>query len=152
MKKVLYLFAFVAFMSAGLTSCSKDDDGGGDLRDQYVGTWSGNQKGSMTLFHSGQSIGTVPIDEHLTVEITKVGENKLNIGGTNFTVSGNNLSAEPENITATSDGINMVGVATASGSLNGDVIVINSDVTGSWSSENGLSGNFSGTTVTTLRR
>ena len=149
MKKLLL---FIAVVTLGLaTSCSKDDDNI-DPRDKYVGTWQSSTIGSLTLYQHGQSIGTVPIDETGTSNISKSGENSLNIGGIIFTVNGNSLTANPESITQTQDGVNIVGTVIYSGQLSPEIITINSDITGSWSNNQGASGNLSGTIIILLTK
>lgn len=152
MKKALNFIVVLLIMSVGLTSCSKDDDAIHDNRDQYVGHWDYSQRGSLTLFYAGQSIGTVPIDENGTTNITKTGENGLKIGSKVFYLNGNRLTSDPDSFSETADGFNMVGTAVYSGTVSADIITINMEITGSWSNSQGASGNFSGTSVNTLTR
>lgn len=145
----------LGFLSLGfvlliiISSCKKEDT---DVRDQYLGTWQYKQTGSLTLFQNGQSIGTIPIDENGTMDISKSGENDLLIGERIFTLNGNKLTSDPESITKTNNGVNIVGTAVYSGQLGSNIITINSTVTGSWSNSNGATGNLSGTEVYTLTR
>jgi hypothetical protein len=153
MKKIKFLtLMLVGLLVVSLSSCSSDDGATQDPRDQYVGTWSFNETGSVTLFQNGQSIGTGPINESGTVVISKSGENALSIRGTNFIVNGTNLSSNPENFSDTTDGINIVGTATYSGTLGSNLITINNSIVGTWNTSGNLSGNLSGTSVTTLTR
>lgn len=149
MKKLLLFIAVVTF---GLTtSCSSDDDNT-DPRDKYIGTWQSKTTGSLTLYHMGESVETVPIDETGTSVISKSGENSLNIDGKIFTLNGNSLTTNPESIANTQDGVNMVGTTIYSGQVGSEIITINSDITGSWSNSHGATGNFSGIVVTILTK
>jgi hypothetical protein len=150
MKYIKLLFVGLLFVgSTAITSCEKDDV---DIRDQYVGIWQYEQIGSLTVFQNGQSIGTVPIDESGTANISKSGENELLIDGQLYTVNGNKLSSDPESVTLTDSGVNLVGTAVYSGQLGSNIITINSTITGSWSASSGDTGNFSGVVVVTYTR
>ena len=150
MKFLKFLMLGLLFVSlSGLTGCKKNDI---DPRDQYVGTWQYKEIGSLTLYYAGESIGTVPIDETGTANVSKSGENGLMIDGKLFTVNDNKLSSDPESVTETDNGVNIVGTATYSGQLGSNIITINSSITGTWSNSNGATGNFSGTTVRTLTK
>lgn|SRR5690606_11904115 len=146
MKKVLLFIAIAIF---GLTSCSSDDNNT-DPRDKYVGNWESSTTGSLTLYHLGEAVGTVPINETGTTEVSKSGENNLKIGDKIYTLNGNSLTSNPESVTQTQDGVNIVGTAIYSGQVSSEIIIINSDITGTWSNSHGATGNFSGTVVTTL--
>ena len=155
--KKYFLITIIGLLLVGttMTSCEKEEEEPApvvDVRDQYVGTWNSKEIGSLTLYSSGASIGTVPIDESGSVEVTKSGEKGLMIDGKLFVVNDNKLSSDPESITETDDGVNMVGTATYSGQLGSNMITINSSITGTWSHSSGTSGNFSGTTIRTLTK
>lgn len=147
------LLLFIAVATLGFaTSCSSDDDNSTDPRDKYVGTWQSKNIGSLTIYHNGESIGTVPIDETGTMVISKSGENNLNIEGKIFTLNGNSLTSNPESFSQTQDGANMVGTVIYSGQASSEIITINNDYTGTWSHNSGNTGNFSGTAVWTLTK
>jgi hypothetical protein len=149
--KFLTLF-FVAMSFTSLSSCSKDEDGNQDARDQYVGTWNSVSSGSLTLYQNGQSVGTVPINETNTVAISKSGSNALIIDGTSYIVNGTNLSSNPTPVTQTSSGINIVGTEVSDGTLGSSIISLNNAITGTWNATSGASGNLSGSVITTLTR
>lgn len=149
MKKLLL---FIAVATFGLTtSCSSDDDNT-DPRDRYLGTWQAKTTGNLTLYYLGESVGTVPLDDIGTMDVSKSGESNLKIGDKIFTLNGNSLTSNPESITQTQDGVNMVGTIVSSGQLSSEIITINSDITGSWSNSYGGNGNFSGVLVTILTK
>ncbi len=156
--KKYFLFLVLGLMSFGMTmtSCTKEkkkeDPVAVDSRDAYVGTWNYKEIGSVTLYYSGSSIGTVPIDTSGTNKVSKSGNSGLIIDGKLFTVNDNKLSSDPESITETKNGFNIVGTATYTGQLGSNMITINSSVTGTWSNSNGATGNFSGTSVRTLTK
>ena len=155
--KKYFLIAIIGLLFVGttMTSCKKEEEEPAptvDVRDQYVGTWNYKEIGSITLYQAGSSIGTVPIDESGTADISKSGENGLMIDGKLFFVNGNNLSSDPESITETDNGVVIVGTATYSGKLSSNIITINSSITGTWSNSNGANGNLSGTSVNTLTK
>ncbi len=133
-------------------ACSSDDESNADPRDKYVGTWQSKTLGSLTVYHNGEPTGTIPIDETGTTVISKSGENNLSIGGKIYTLNGNSLTTNPESFTLTQDGVNMVGTEIYSGQASSEIITINSDITGTWSHNNGNTGNFSGTVVITLTK
>ncbi len=152
--KKYFLVSIVGVLLIGTTlmSCKKEDDPIIDVRDQYLGTWDSKEVGSLTLYYNGSSIGTVPIDESRSVEITKSGEKGLIIDGKLFIVNDDRLSSDPESITVTENGVNIVGTATYSGQLGSNIITINSSITGTWSNSLGATGNLSGTSVRTLTK
>lgn len=152
MKNVLYLA--VILLGIGFSSCEKDEDDAKitDTRDQYVGSWSYNEIGNLTLYQAGASVGTAPIDKSGSYDVLKSGTNGLLIGSKLFFVNGSSLSSDPESVNDTDNGFNMVGTETASGQLASNVITINSSITGTWSNSNGASGNFSGSAVSTLTK
>ncbi len=150
MKNIKLIISLLLFSTLTvLTACQKDE---ADPRDQYLGTWQYTQTGSLTLYYAGESIGTAPLSDNGSTEITKSGENDLLIDGQLYTVNGNKLTANPESINMTDEGVNMVGTALFTGQLSSNLIVINSTITGSWSESGGTSGNFSGTVVITLTK
>jgi len=154
--KKYFLIAVIGILSLGMTmtSCSKDDDDAPavDVRDKYVGTWNSKEIGSLTLYSAGAAIGTVPIDETSTVNVSKSGDKGLTIDGRLFIVNDNRLSSDPESMNETDDGVNIVGTITNSGQLASNLITINGSVTGTWSHSSGTSGNLSGTTITSLTK
>lgn len=151
MKKIKFITLFLVALSfISLSSCSNDEDGSQDIRDQYVGTWRSTSQGSVTLFQNGQSIGTAPLNETNTVTISKSGSNALLINETTYTINGNNLSSNPQPLTDTSGGVNIVGTTVSSGTLGSNIITLNGAVTGTWNNSNGASGNLSGNVITTL--
>lgn len=153
MKQIKFLTLLLVGLSfISLSSCSNDEDGSQDARDQYVGTWRSNSSGSLTLYQNGQSVGTVPLNETSTVSISKSGSNALLIDGTSYIVNGNNLSSNPKPLTETSSGVNIVGTEVSNGTLGSNIITINNAVTGTWNNTNGASGNLSGSAITTLTR
>lgn len=153
MKKIKFLtILFVGLTFMALTSCSKNDDGIKDARDQYVGTWNAVSTGSLTLYQNGQSVGTVPVNKTAAVTITKSGSNALIIGGTSYFVNGNNLSSNPSPVNENSDGFNIVGTALSSDTLSSNIISLNDAITGTWNTTAGASGNLSGTVITTLTK
>jgi hypothetical protein len=151
LKILTLLLVGVSFFS--LQSCSKDDEPqvAQDSRDQYVGTWSKISTGSLTLFQSGQSVGTVPINENGPVTISKSGSNSLIIDGKTYSVNGNNLTSPPTPVTENANGVVIVATENSNGTL-GSNIILNNNVTGTWNNSNGASGNLSGNYVTTLTR
>lgn len=151
MKKLTFFSLIGLLFLSTIISCS-DDDEDIDEREQYVGSWNVNEVGSITLFQNGSSIGTVPIDTTFSISITKSGDNGLNMDGTVYFINGNSLSTDPESITETSDGINIVGTQTSSGTLSTDVITLRNDITGTWSASSGDNGNLSGSSTATLTR
>lgn len=151
MKKTFYLLTLTLFF-IGSISCSKDDNASVDPRDQYVGRWEVSERGSFTIFQFGENIGTIPINNESVVHISKTGENGLKIGNISFTLNGNNLSANPQSETYNQEGVTMVGTSTYSGSVSSSIITITSDITGSWSNNQGASGDFSGSVISTLQR
>ena len=154
MKRIKFLTLLLVGVSFfSLQSCSKDDETqvAQDPRDQYVGTWSRISNGSLTLFQSGQSVGTVPINENGPVTISKSGSNSLIIDGKTYTVNGNNLTSPPTPVTENANGVVIVATENSNGTL-GSNIILNNTVTGTWNNSNGASGNLSGSYVTTLTR
>ena len=139
-------------MILSFNSCSKDDDSVVDNRDQYVGTWEYKQTGSLTLYQNGSILGTVPINETGTIDITKSGENGLKIGGRLYFVNGSNLSTDSQSYTLNENGVVMVGTDTSSGNLGSNLININSSITGTWSNSSGANGNFSGSYIIVLNK
>lgn len=153
MKRFKFLIlVLIGLSTISLTSCSKDDDTVEDARDEYVGTWNYTELGSLSLYHNGRNIGSIPIDTTGSMSITKSGENDLIINGKRFMVNGTHLSSDPESVTETSDGVNIVATYTRSGTLGSNIITINSSVTGTWNNSHGASGNLSGSTTTTLTK
>lgn len=152
MKKILHFTGLAIIMSMTFVACSSDDDSNADPRDQYVGTWQASETGNITMYHSGQAIATTPINQTGTMNISKSGENGLNIDGKVFTLNGNSLTANPESISETEDGTNMVGTVIYSGQASSGIITINREYTGTWSHSSGESGNFSGSSVITLTK
>jgi len=153
MKKIKFLtLMFVGLTFMALTSCSKDEVGNQDARDQYVGNWNSVSTGSLTLYQNGQSVGTAPINKSAAVTITKSGSNALIINGTTYIVNGNNLSANPTPVNENSDGVNIVGTALSSGTLSSNIISSNDAITGTWNTTAGASGNLSGNVITTLTK
>lgn len=154
MKKYFLIITLALFtLGMSMTSCSKDDDDPVvDPRDQYVGTWNSKEIGSITIYSEGSSIGTSPIDKSSTISISKTGEKSLIIDEKYFIVNDNNLSSDTESFTQTEDGVNIVGTATYTGLLGSNTISINTSITGTWSSEDGSTGNISGTSVITLTK
>lgn len=154
--KKYFLISIIGLLFVGttMTSCKKEEEPAPvvDVRDQYVGTWNYKEIGSLTIYQNGSSVGTVPIDESGSVEVTKSGEKGLMIDGKLFVVNDNKLSSDPESITETDNGVNLVGTATYTGQLGSSMITINSSITGTWSNSNGASGNYSGTSVRTLTK
>lgn len=138
------------FISIGFVGCSKDDSSD-DVRDKYLGPWSTKTVGNLTLYHDGQVLVTVPLEEEGSTHVFKSGEKDLKIGDKIYIVNGNRLTGEVENFSSTQDGFNMVGTSTYSGNLGDNIITINSDVTGTWSGE-GLTGNFSGEIVIVMTK
>lgn len=152
MKNFRLLFiSFLLLNIFSLSSCQKEEI---DNRDQYVGTWNFNQLGSLIFYQNGQVVITSPIDQNGTLSITKSANNDLIIDGKTYTVNDNSIIAAPESITETDNvnGVNLVGTNIQNGTLGGNIIVINSSITGTWNNSNGVSGNFSGTTTITLTR
>ncbi|MGI6479648.1 MAG: hypothetical protein ACOX0M_09440 [Salinivirgaceae bacterium] len=139
---------------ATLSGCKKEkEEVKVDKRDQYVGTWNYTQTGSMTLYHNGEAVYTVPMDGSGTMSITKSGENDLIIDGVKFTVNGNNLTAPTQSLTDASDGFNYVAtITTDNGTLAPNVITINNSITGTWNNSDGDTGNLSGTLTTILTK
>lgn len=152
MKRNYLLLFFITVMILSFTSCSKDDDSVTDTRDQYLGTWDYNQTGSLTLYQNGTILGTVPINESGTTDITKSGENGLKIGGRLYFVNGSNLSTDPQSYTSNENGVVIVGTDISSGNLGSNLVNINSSITGTWSNSNGASGNFSGNYILVLSK
>lgn len=147
------LILFIGVLGLGIiTSCSSDDNGNIDPRDAYVGTWDYTSTGSFSLFYFGDVIGTAPINDRGTVYISKSGENELIIDDKKFTLNGTSLTSNPESISQNEGGMNMVGTAIYTGQVGTDIITINTEMSGSWSTNDGLSGEFSGTSVTTFTR
>lgn len=153
MKKIKFLTLLLVGLSfISLSSCSNDEDGIQDARDQYVGTWLSTSSGSLTLYQNGQSIGTVPVNESATVTITKSGSNALLIDGTTYIVNGSNLSSNPKSQIDNSNGVNIVGTEVSNGTLGSNIITFNNSITGTWNAVNGDSGNLSGSLIITLTR
>lgn len=154
MRKIKFFTLLLLSLSFfALQSCSNDDGAQvvQDPRDQYVGTWSKTETGSVTLFQNGQSVGTVPVNDSGTITISKSGNNSLIIDGTTYTVNGTNLTSPPTPITDNSNGVAIVATVNSNGTL-GTNIILNNTITGTWNNSNGASGNLSGTSVTTLTR
>lgn len=154
MKRIKFLTLLLVGVSFfSLLSCSKDDDTQvvQDVRDQYVGTWNFTSTGSLTLFQSGQSIGTVPINESGTLTVSKSGSNALLIDGKTYIVNGNNLTSTPTPITDNSNGFAIIATENSNGTL-GTNIIFNNTINGTWNNTSGASGNLSGSYVTTLTR
>lgn len=150
MKFLTLLFVGLSFTT--FTSCSKDEVGNQDARDQYVGTWNSVTSGSLTLYQNGQSVGTVPINKTAAVTITKSGSNALIIDGTSYIVVGNNLTSNPTPVNENSNGVNIVGTGLSSGTISSNIISLNDAITGTWNTTAGASGNLSGTVITTLTK
>jgi len=152
MKKTVLFFSVFLFLGFMFSSCGEEPQA--DPRDQYVGTWSMVAVGSASLYYDGQVIGTMPYDEKEdNVKITKSGSNELDIDGMIYTLSGSKLTAptlsETENDAET--GISIVGTQTFSGNASLGLIVINSNITGSWSGQ-GMSGVLSGKATYTFTK
>jgi hypothetical protein len=153
MKQIKFLtLLLVGLIFISLSSCSNDEDGNQDARDQYVGTWNSNSSGSLTLYQNGQSVGTVPINETKTIAISKSGSNALLIDGKTYIVNGNNLSSNPIPVNQNSNGLNIVGTEVSDGTLGSSIISLNNAITGTWNATTGDSGNLSGSVITTLTR
>lgn len=153
MKQIKFLTLMLVGLSfITLLSCSKEEVGIQDTRDQYVGNWSSTSSGSLTLYQNGQSVGTVPINKTAAVTITKSGSNALLIDGTSYIVNGNNLSSNPAPENQNSNGVNIVGTSVSNGTLGSNIIILNDAITGTWNATTGASGNLSGTVITTLTK
>lgn len=137
---------------AGITSCKKDNNTTTDIRDQYVGTWQYQQTGNLTFYQNGQSIGTDPVNNNGSCQISESGDNDLIINSETFHVDGDKLTSDPQSITETENGVNIVGTETDEGQLGSNIITINSNITGTWNNTNGANGNFSGTMTETLTK
>lgn len=152
MKNNYLLFIFNVIIILSLTSCSKDDDTVVDTRDHYVGMWDFNQTGSLTLYHNGSPVGTVPINETGTINIKKSGENGLTVGDRLYFVNGSNLSTDAKSYTLNDEGVVVVGTETSSGNLGSNLVTINSSITGTWSNSHGANGNLSGSYTIVLTK
>ncbi len=130
-----------------LFSCKK-----ADFRDDYVGEWNYQNIGSITLYQNGASIGTAPVSDNGTFNVEKSGDKDFLIGGKLFVTNGNKLSSNPMATNETNNGVNMVGTMLSDGQFSIDLIVIENNITGSWSNTNGAAGNYAGATTLTLKR
>jgi hypothetical protein len=139
----------IIFTLINLSSCKKEEV---DDRDQYVGTWNYQETGALTLYSNGQSIGTLPIDDNGSLEITKTGSSDLMIDGTLCTLSGSNIIVPAETATSSEDGFTLILTLTGSGVLSSSIITLNFSYTGTWNSDNGMSGNLSGSTTMSLTK
>ena len=139
----------IIFTLINLSSCKKEEV---DDRDQYVGTWNYQETGALTLYSNGQSIGTLPIDDNGSLEITKTGSSDLMIDGTLCTLSGSNIIVPAGNATSSEDGLTIIATQTGSGVLGSSIITLNLSYTGTWNSDNGTSGNLSGSTTMSLTK
>lgn len=153
MKQIKFLtLLLVGLTFISLSSCSKDESGSQDVRDQYVGNWNSVSSGSLTLYQNGQSVATVPINETKTVAITKSGSNALVIDGTTYFVTGNYLTTNPLPVNENTNGFNIVGTEVRDGTLGSNLISLNDAITGTWNSTSGASGNLSGSVIITLTK
>ncbi len=154
MKKIPYLISIISFLLIGInmTSCKKESQPEKDIRDDYVGTWNYKAVGNITFYESGNVLLTLPINETETAEVTKKGDNGLMIGDQLFFVNGTQLTSDPESVNETLNGLNIVGTRTATGELGSNIITINSNLTGTWSSQDGRNGNLTGTMLITLTK
>ena len=139
----------IIFTLINLSSCKKEEV---DDRDQYVGTWNYQETGALTLYSNGQSIGTLPIDDNGSLEITKTGSSDLMIDGTLCTLSGSNIIVPAGTATSSEDGLTIIVTNTGSGVLGSSIITLNLSYTGTWNSDNGTSGNLSGSTTMSLTK
>ena len=150
MKKLIVFVLAVVLLG----SCKKQEDS----RDQYLGTWNFEESGSVTLYENGQIRVSNLFDGSGTVSITKSGDNDLFIlvdgqtEGRNYSISGTNLTSNPKSVTEIDNGLNIVYTSFADGTLSSNLIVINTDVNGTWNASDGTSGNLSGSSTATLTK
>ena len=145
----LFTLITIIFSLINLSSCKKEEV---DDRDQYVGTWNYQETGALTLYSNGQSIGTIPIDNNGSLDITKSGSSDLMIDGTLCTLSGSNISVQAETLTSSEDGVTFIMTQTGSGVLGSNTISINLSITGTWNASDGTSGNLSGSYTRSLTK
>lgn len=143
----------ITFLTPTLLSCSDDDEINEDIRDQYVGTWNVETTGELTFIFLGENIGSLPLDNNSTVEITKSGENDLMLGDDKYSVVGTNISSEiiSSNLT-TNEGLDLFLDTEYNGILGSNRITINGLVTGTWNDSEGFSGNLSGSATSILTK
>lgn len=144
MKKYLILFLFPLFF----LSCEKEEV---DPRDQYVGEWTYDTTGSLTMYYSGSAIGTVPAIDSGELTIKKSGENDLDIDGEIATLSGSRLIFEPKSYTQSQGQTTIQGTENKSGTASAGLISLKSVISGNWNSS-GQSGILSGSLNYTLRK
>jgi hypothetical protein len=147
MKKGFLLLLFLPFM---FSSCSKNAV---DLRDDYVGSWSSNGVGSMSLTYNGSVIANMPTDTTGTVMLTKVGTDQLSFDGMTATLQGSKLIIPTKTQTQISDGMTMQETQTYTASATKGLITVIADTSGNWSTPDGTKGTISGSiTYTYLKK
>lgn len=144
MKKYLLLFLLPLFF----LSCEKEEI---DPRDQYVGEWSVNVVGSITMHYNGSVLSTIPADDSGELTIKKSGENDLDIDGEIATLSGNKLIFEPNSFTQSQGQTTLQGTENKTGTASAGLISLKGVVTGNWNSY-GESGILSGSLTYTLKK
>ena len=148
MKKMLFM---VVFASMVLSSCEKNET---DLRDEYVGEWSADVSGKISMMMDNEPMGDFPMSMEDDFTITKVSDSDdgLNIDGINCTLKGNKLVFEDETSTANLDGVNTNMKIQRTGTAEKGKITITETYDGTWTMMMMMSGTIKGTNVITLTK
>jgi len=146
MKKVIYLLLFMPFI---FSSCSTVEV---DLRDDYVGIWSSNATGSMSILYNGGVMFTIPTEDSGNIHVSKSGTDELSIGSVYAALSGTKLLIDTETETQTNEGVTMQLTTTYKGTAAKGLMTITGTYSGNWSNSNGATGLISGSTTYTYTK
>jgi hypothetical protein len=147
MKIVFYLLFIVPLF---FISCSEVDI---VTIDDYVGNWSLDEIGTISLLQYGNVIATAPPlnGSNPSIKITKYGNCQLDIDGLKAIVQGSNITIDQVTNTSSNNGFILTVISNFTITSTKSLIYITVNYSGNWS-EGNQTGGVGGSSVYTLKK